>query len=261
MTLYTLITGASSGIGKAIAADRAKSGEHLVLVARSGEKLEALASELRQAHGVDVQVCARDLSESGAPKQVFRFCEERAIVVDRLVNCAGFSVTGNFERMPEEELVRMSMVNMVSVAQLTRLFLPSMLQRRQGAIANIASLGGFQGVPGMACYSATKSFVVTLTEALAGELTGTGVRVFAICPGFIDNDQFYNRAGHDRSRIITPVSSPEVVIRAVRRGFAGNSTLILPTGFDSMMRFTQRFVPRKMVVWLAGLFAGAQEKR
>lgn len=261
MKYYTLITGASSGIGKAIATDRAKSGEHLVLVARSASKLDALAAELKCAHGVDVQLFVQDLSERDAAERVFRFCQDNAIAVDCLVNCAGFSVTGSFERMPEEELVRMAMVNMVSVAALSRRFLPVMLERRRGAVVNIASLGGFQGVPGMACYSATKSFVVTLTEALAGEFGGTGVRIFAICPGFIDNDQFYSRAGHDRSRIVTPVSSPEVVVRAVRRGLNGNAILVLPTTFDSLMRFTQRFVPRKMVVWLAGVFAGAQEKR
>lgn len=260
MRFHTLITGASNGIGKAIAEDRAKSGEHLVLVARSGDKLKALAAELRQVHGVDVQVCARDLSEQEAARQVFGFCEAQGIAVDCLINCAGFSVTGRFERMPEEELVRMSMVNMVSLATLSRLFLPAMLERRRGAVVNIASLAGFQGVAGMACYSATKAFVVTLTEALAGEFRGTGVRIFAVCPGFIDNDQFYSRAGHDRSRIVTPVSSAEVVVRAVRRGLAGNSMLVSPTRFDSLMRFTQRFVPRKLVVRLAGLFAGAHQK-
>lgn len=261
MRFHSLVTGASNGIGKAIATDCAEQGDNLVLVARSAEKLEAFAGELRLAYGVDVQVCVQDLSERDAAKRVLRFCEEHAIAVDRLVNCAGFSVTGHFERMPEEELERMSMVNMVAVATMTRLFLPSMLERRRGAVVNIASLAGFQGVAGMACYSATKSFVVTLTEALAAELRGTGVRIFAVCPGFIDNDSFYNRAAYDRTRILTPISRPEVVTRALRRGLEGRAALVSPTLFDSLMRFTQRFVPRKMVVLLASLFAGAWEQR
>jgi len=261
MKFHTLVTGASNGIGKAIAADCAQQGDNLVLVARSSEKLETLAAELRRAHGADVQVCVQDLSERDAARQVLRFCDERGIAIDKLVNCAGFSVTGNFDRMPEEELLRMSMVNMVAVATMTRLFLLPMLERRRGAVVNIASLAGFQGVAGMACYSATKSFVVTLTEALAAELRGTGVRIFAVCPGFIDNDNFYSRAGHDRKRILTPISKPGVVLRAIRRGMAGSAMIVMPTFFDALMRFTQRLVPRKLVVFLAALFAGATQKR
>jgi uncharacterized protein len=261
MSFYTLITGASTGIGKRLAEEFARMGDNLVLVARSKEKLETLARELRRACGVEIHVCCQDISEPGAASEVFSFCEERGLAIDKLVNCAGFSIAGNFECMDEEAFVQMAMVNMVAVALLTRRFLPVMLSRRRGAVVNIASLAGFQGVPGMACYSASKAFVVNLTEALSIELQGTGVRVFAVCPGFIDNDNFYNRAGHDRSRIVTPVSSPEVVVKAVRRGLAGKGMLILPTFFDRLMVFSQRFVPRKIVALLAAIFAGAREKR
>ncbi|RXK81546.1 SDR family oxidoreductase [Chlorobaculum sp. 24CR] len=261
MSFYTLITGASTGIGKRLAEEFAGMGDNLVLVARSKEKLEALAGELRRACGVEIHVCRQDISEPGAAAAVFSFCEERGLSIDKLVNCAGFSIAGNFERMDEQALAQMAMVNMVAVASLTRRFLPAMLARRRGAVVNIASLAGFQGVPGMACYSASKAYVVNLTEALAIELQGTGVRVFAVCPGFIDNDNFYNRAGHDRSRIVTPVSSPEVVVKAVRKGLAGKGMLILPTFFDRLMVFSQRFVARKIVVLLAAIFAGAREKR
>lgn len=260
MSFHTLITGASTGIGRRLAEEFAMMGDNLVLVARSKDKLEMLAGELRRAHGVDVQVCCQDLSEPGAAAKVFRFCEQKGLAIDRLVNCAGFSVAGDFERMDEEMFVQMATVNMVAVTTLIRLFLPAMRVRRRGTVVNIASLAGFQGVPGMAAYSATKAFVVNLTEALSIELQGSGVRIFAVCPGFIDNDLFYSRAGHDRSRIIVPVSSPEVVVKAVRKGLAGKALLILPTFFDRLMVFSQRFVPRKIAAGLAGVFAGAREK-
>ena len=261
MSHYTLITGASTGIGKCLAEDFARMGDNLVLVARSRDRLEALAGELRRAHGVEVHVCAQDLSEVDAASEVFGFCEAKGLAIDKLVNCAGFSIAGNFERMDEEAFVQMAMVDMVAVASLTRRFLPAMLARRRGSVINIASIAGFQGVPGMACYSASKAFVVNLTEALFMELQGTGVRIFAVCPGFIDADGFFNRAGHDRSKIKVPVSSPQVVVKAVRRGLAGNAIVILPTVFDRLLIFPQRFVPRKLVIRLGSFFAGAVDKR
>ena len=151
MSHYTLITGASTGIGKCLAEDFARMGDNLVLVARSRDRLEALAGELRRAHGVEVHVCAQDLSEVDAASEVFGFCEAKGLAIDKLVNCAGFSIAGNFERMDEEAFVQMAMVDMVALAALTRRFLPAMLARRRGAVINIASVAGFQGVPGMAC--------------------------------------------------------------------------------------------------------------
>lgn len=257
---HTLVTGASMGIGSAIAKDFASRGENLVLVARSTGRLEELAAGLAARHGIDVRVFSADLGLQEAPGQVFDFCRGEGIEVGCVVNCAGFSVAGEFSRMPSQELSQMAMVNMVALAELTRLFLPGMIGRRRGAVINIASLAAFQGVPGMGFYSATKSFVVTLTEAIAGELRGSGVRVFAICPGFIDTDGFYERAGHDRKRIVVPVSRPDVVVRAVRRGLDSGATVVVPTLFDRIMVFTQRFMPRRLVVRLAGIFAGAMDK-
>jgi short-subunit dehydrogenase len=260
MSFHTLITGASTGIGKHLAEYFAGTGDNLVLVARSKEKLDVLAEELHRSCGVDVHVCCQDLSESGAASRVFEFCEKRGLCIDKLVNCAGFSIAGDFRHMSEEEFVQMAMVNTVALTTLIRLFLSGMLVRRRGAVVNIASLAGFQGVPGMAGYSATKAFVLNLTEALYIELQGTGIRIFAVCPGFIDNDQFYIRAGHDRRRISVPVSGTGVVLRAVRKGLEGSQMLVLPTLFDHLLVFTQRFLPGKIAGILAGLFAGARTR-
>ncbi len=257
----TLITGASTGLGKALAEDFAARGEHLVLVARSKSRLEELAAALAANHGVEVVVCCADLSLPGAPAQLYDTCRSLRLQVGRLVNCAGFSSVGDFVGIPPADLQGMVMVNALALAELTRRFLPDMVARRSGTVVNISSLSAFQGVPGMAVYAATKSFVRTLTEALGQELRGTGVRVFAVCPGFLDNDSFYARAGHDRSRILVPVASPQVVVRAVRRGLSKGPTIMVPTLFDRLMVFTQRFLPRPLVVLLAGLFAGASEKK
>ncbi|NTU68350.1 MAG: SDR family NAD(P)-dependent oxidoreductase [Chlorobiaceae bacterium] len=258
---HTLVTGASMGIGSRIAEDFASKGESLVLVARSRDRLEGIAATLSARHGVEVMVCSEDLGEAGGPGRVFEFCRARGISVDRLVNCAGFSVAGSFLRIAPEELHQMAMVNMVSLAEMVRLFLPGMIARGRGTVVNIASLASFQGVPGMGLYSATKSFVRILTEAINEEVRGSGVRVFAVCPGFIDNDQFYNRSGHDRKRIMVPISAPGVVVRAIRRGLDSGAAVVMPTLFDRLMVFTQRLMPRRVVVMLAGFFAGAGEKK
>ena len=157
MIFHTLITGASTGIGKYLAEDFASMGDNLLLVARSKEKLDSLAGELRRAHGVDVQVCCQDLSEIGAAGKVFGFCEQKGLAIDKLVNCAGFSVVGDFGRMDEEAFVQMATGNMVALAALIRRFLPAMLARRRGTVVNIASVAGFQGVPGMASPSLSAS--------------------------------------------------------------------------------------------------------
>jgi uncharacterized protein len=260
MKYHTLITGASTGIGKSLAEDFAAGGDNLVLVARSADKLEALATSLMDTYPIDVRVCCEDLGQAEGPERVFHFCSEEHLTIDRLINCAGFSMAGDYVRMAEGDLRQMAMVNMLAVSALTRYFVPSMIERRRGAVINIASLAAFQGVPGMAFYSATKSFVVTLTEALYDELRGSGVRVFAVCPGFIDNDSFYSRAGHDRERILVPIAPRKGVVRAVRRGLGNAAIAVIPTFFDSMMVFTQRLFSRKIVVRLAGFFAGAGDE-
>lgn len=260
MRQYTLVTGASTGIGRALAVDFAKNGSDLVLVARSSGKLQELADELVRTYEIDVRICCQDLSLPDAAVTIFGFCQQEGLGVDCLVNCAGFSEAGDFVDMKEEEIARMATVNMVAVTALIRLFLPVMLEKRRGVVINIASLAGFQGVPGMACYSATKAFVIRLTEALSVELQGSGIRIFAVCPGFIDNDRFYSTAGHDRGRIVVPVSGIDVVIRAVRKGIGGGGILVLPTFFDRLMVFSQRLVSRRIVVLLAGFFAGARSR-
>ena len=256
--LFTLITGASMGIGEAFAREFARSGRNLLLVARSADKLNALAEELREKWSVEVEICVEDLSDIESPRRIYEFCWLKKVSVDLLVNCAGLSCAGDFAEMPYEKLQEIVMINVMAMAGLSRLFLSDMVLRKKGSIINVASLGGFQGVPGLGLYSATKSFIITLTEALNMELSGTGVKVVALCPGFIDTG-FFKHAGHNAANIRLPMSGTDVVIKAAIKGLQHNRIRIFPTVIDQLLVFSQRMVTRRVAIRLAGFFAAVKE--
>ncbi len=256
--MFTLITGASMGIGEAIAREFAGRGHNLVLVARSADKLRALAQQLWQDWGIKVEICVEDLSDAESPARVYEFCHRQEIMVDILVNSAGLSHAGDFNDLPLGKLQEIMMVNMMAMVRLTRLFLSDMVERKKGIIINVASLGGLQGVPGLALYSATKSFVLTLTEALYVELKGKGIKVFAVCPGFVDTG-FFGRAGHNAANIRLPISGIDVVVKAVLKGLKKNRIRVFPTLIDTVLAFSQRAVSRKTTIRLAGFFAAVKD--
>lgn len=251
---YTLITGASSGIGRAFAFECARRKSNLVLVARSGQVLDGLARELASAYGIRVEVCTADLSEPDSARRVFSFCRNRSLHIGLLINSAGFGCAGEYADMPPDELESMVQVNMLSHARLIRLFVPSMLGCRKGGIINVASLGGLQGVAFLSLYSATKSFVMTLSEALHEELRGTGVRVVAVCPGYVDTG-FHDRSGQDPSQSVMPVYDASRVVRAALRGLKKNRGRVFPVFSDTVLAGLQRCTPRKVVLRLAALLA------
>jgi len=255
---HALITGASMGIGAAFAREYARQGHNLVLVARSDALLQTLAEELRRESGVDVTVCVEDLSDAEGPARIYACCRRQHIGVDLLVNCAGLSYAGDFQEIPFGKLEEMMMVNMMAMARLTRLFLPDMVTRRVGSIINVASLGALQGVPGLGLYSATKAFVLTLSEALNGELKGTGVKVVAVCPGFINTD-FFEHAGHNRANLRLPVYGTGVVVKAAIKGLKKNRVRVFPTLIDTVLVFSQRAVSRKIVIRIAGFIAAVKD--
>ncbi len=256
--MFTLITGASMGIGEAFARHFSRGGHNLVLVARSGERLQALAEELRQQNGVEVKVCVEDLGDGQSPERIYEFCRSQHAGVDFLVNCAGLSRAGDFDDIPIGKLEEIMMVNMTAMAKITRLFLPDMVARRAGSIVNVASLGGLQGVPGLGLYSATKAFVLTLSEALYEELQGKGVRVVAVCPGFI-NTGFFERAGHNSANLRLPISETGVVVKAAIKGLKNNKVRVFPTLIDVALVFSQRLVSRKIVIRIAGFIAAVRD--
>ena len=255
---YTLITGASMGIGEAFAREFAKKGHNLFLVARSHDRLLTLAEELRQKRGVEVEFCVEDLSDTESPERIYEFCRQKKVDIDILVNCAGISCAGDFAEMPYSKLEEIVMVNVMGTARLTRMFISDMVERKQGSIINVASLGGLQGVPGLGLYSATKSFVIALSEALHEELKGAGVKVTAVCPGFI-NTGFFKHSGHNAANIRLPISGTDVVVKAAIKGLKHNRIRIYPTLIDNILAFSQRLVTRSVVIRLAGFFAAVKD--
>jgi short-subunit dehydrogenase len=178
-----LVTGASSGIGAAIAAELASRGFSLILVARREERLLSLATELSSDHGIDVEVIAADLADEGERDRLQHELGGRGRAVEVLVNNAGFGHQADFARSPRERMVEMVRVNVEAVVDLTSRFIGPMVERGRGSVINIASTAAFQPLPGSAVYAASKSFVLSFSEAIRTELRGTGVTVTAVCPG------------------------------------------------------------------------------
>lgn len=178
-----VVTGASSGIGEELARNFADGGYDLVLVARSEDKLTALASELEQDKGVKTWVEPADLSTRGSAKKLAKSLQQQDIEVDVLVNCAGVLEHGSFINFTEKSQQDLIDLNISALTNMLSNFLPPMVARGKGRILNVASIAAFQPVPGLATYAATKAYVLSLTESLAEELSGKGVTVTALCPG------------------------------------------------------------------------------
>jgi short-subunit dehydrogenase len=227
-----LVTGASGGIGEDLARLIAAGGRDLVLLARSTDKLSALAGELTRAHKVAVTVLPADLSLPDAAARVARELADRQITVDILVNNAGFGTSGAFARGDSQELLRMLHVNILALTMLTRELLPAMLERRRGRVLNVASIAAFQPGPFMAGYYATKAYVLSLSEALSVETAGTGVTVTCLCPG-PTHTGFQERAGMQKTRVFK-------VLRVMR------SADVAREGYDAMMAGRSIVIPGLM---------------
>ncbi|MCX8155782.1 MAG: SDR family oxidoreductase [Verrucomicrobiae bacterium] len=232
-----LITGASSGIGAEYARQLARRGHALVLVARRRERMETLAQELRQKHGVAVECLTADLAEEAGQQTV----EKRLLSeppVGWLINNAGFGSGGLYHETKAPKQMAMIEVHVKAPARLIRAVLPAMVQRRQGVIINVASIAAFAMVPTSAMYSSTKLWMVGFTKALAAELEGSGVRVQALCPGFTHTEFHDTEEYRDFNRKVVPsfcwMHAAEVVaqsLRALERG----SGVFIPGWFNRLM--------------------------
>jgi short-subunit dehydrogenase len=207
-----VVTGASSGIGAELATALARRHCDLVLVARREDRLRDLATQLEQAHGIQARVVTADLS---VPAEVERLLDAIDAPIDVLVNNAGFATHGTFVEQDATRLSDEVAVNVGAVVGLTRALLPAMVQRRRGVVLNVASTAAFQPIPYMAVYGATKAFVLSFTEALWGELEGTGVDVLALCPGATDTE-FFDVAGESAS--VGGRQTPSQVAATAMRG-------------------------------------------
>lgn len=246
-----LITGASSGIGLELSRLFARDGYHLVLVARSAQKLQSLAAELEKTHGVNVNVLPADLSQSGAAEEIYRQVQSKGIHVDVLVNNAGFGVLSELATARLEDSRQMVELNVASLTMLTHLFLPGMVKQRFGRILNVGSTGSFSPVPSMAVYGATKAYVLSFSEALAEELRGTGVTVTALCPG-VTITGFQARSGVGGSRMVRMGSmTAEQVAHLGYQAMQRGRKVIIPGLFNRLMAAVIPFTPRPLVLRLS----------
>jgi len=246
----TLITGASSGIGAAFARKLAARGHNLLLVARSEEKLVTLCSELGRIKSIRAQYVAMDLSQADAPARLFAETLKRALEIDLLINNAGFGSMGDFAKLDLASELNMVDLNVRALVELTHLFLAPMRERKSGAIVNLASTAGFQPVPFMATYAATKAFVLTFTEALWEENRPHGVTVMALCPGATDTN-FFEASRMHRPPMRVSQTADYVVDAALRGLKRGKSTVI--SGWTNLFMIeAQRVVPRSLILRAAG---------
>jgi uncharacterized protein len=247
-----LVTGASSGIGAALAREAAKDGHDVVLVARRREPMEALAAELKTA-GAEVTVVAADLAKAGAADALMKTVDERGLVVDTLINNAGLGDMGRFDQSDPEKISAMLQVNVVALTELTRLLLPKMVARRRGRIMLVASTAAFQPGPGMAVYYATKSYVLSLGRALAYELRDTGVTATTLCPGPTATE-FAKVARMEGSALFEGPMPTMTAAEVARLGYqamkAGRREII--TGLvNTIIAMSARLAPTSMLLMIA----------
>jgi uncharacterized protein len=247
-----LITGASSGLGAEFARLFAADGHDVVLVARTESKLQQLATELTQTHGIRALVLASDLAHPSAPMEIANRLRRDGTEVDYLVNNAGFGLIGPFLSTNRATELAMIQVNVVALTDLTKLLLPAMVTRGRGRILNVASTAAFVPGPFMAVYYATKAYVLSLSQALSNELRGTGVTVTALCPG-PTRTGFATAAGA-RSRPswqARMVMEASTVARAGYRGMMRGETTVVPGLLNKLLTQSTRFLPRAMQAQIA----------
>ncbi|THF71052.1 SDR family oxidoreductase [Deinococcus sp. Arct2-2] len=257
-----LITGASGGIGEAIARQLAARGAHLILVARSEGKMQALAQELSAKHGIQAAVIALDLTRPDAGEVLEREVAARNLTVDILVNNAGFGGFSEFWTQDSGEISRMVAVNIAALTDLTRRFLPDMVARGRGRVLNVASTAAFLPGPLMAVYYASKAYVLSFSEGVNEELRGTGVSVTALCPGPVETG-FQDTAKLGESKLLSGVarlsilSAEEVAKQGVNAMLRGQAVLIAG-GFNRSQTLLPRLLPRAAV---ARLMARVQARK
>jgi uncharacterized protein len=248
-----LVTGASSGIGEAFCRQFAALGANLVMTARRGEAMNALAAELRSKHGTRIHIVTADLARETGAREVISFLHDEGLTVDVLINNAGFGHFGEFIDGEATMFRDMIGVNITSLVDLTRLLLPGMVSRGQGGILNVASMAGSGPVPNSAVYAATKAFVIRFSEALWYECRGTGVHVSVLCPGPVDTAFFDAAGGKPSKTLMRSVETADQVVKtgieALRRNKRKRPTTLALRLVDKLSRITP--------VWLTLAVAGA----
>lgn len=247
----TLITGSSVGIGAALAEVFAAHGHDLILVARRRDKLEARAAELERKFGVKVAYLAQDLADPTGPQSVFDAVTEQNLEVQHLVNNAGVGLYGKFAATDLDAERKMIQLNVTSLVELTKRFLPAMLRKRGGRILNVASTAAFVPGPWMSVYYASKAFVLSFSEAINYELASGGITVTTLCPGPTESE-FKVRAGSERSRLFEAfLMDAETVARAGYDGMMKGKAVVIPGLRNKLIPVAARLTPRPLIAMLS----------
>ncbi len=237
---YALVTGSSRGIGSSFARALAARSWNLILVARTKDQLDRLASELSTAFGIRVETVALDLVSPEAAADLARFLSERALDVELLVNNAGFGDRGEFSKLSIDEQLNMIRLNVFTLVEITHRLLPAMIAKKRGAVINVSSTAGFQPMPYAAVYAATKAFVTSFSMALSEECRPHGIAVVTLCPGPTRTESHTNedaRSGFPGGR----QPAAEVVEEALRQ--MDHSGLVVPRLINKLMAFSNRLMP------------------
>jgi short-subunit dehydrogenase len=249
-----LITGGSGGIGYELALQFAADGYQVVLVARNSQRLQQVASEITGKYKVPVHIIKIDLSEMVATQRLFEEVQTLGIQIDVLVNNAGFGVYGSYLETNGETELRMIDLNMRTLTDLIKRFVPDMVRRGTGGILNVASTGAFQPGPLMSVYFATKAYVLSYTEALANELKGTGVVVSVLCPGMTKTEFFVTPAFSDQKQTVNLRRVERMMMDASDvaaigyRGFKKGKRVIISGFLNKLMAISSKISPRGLVL-------------
>lgn len=240
---YVLITGASGGLGYELACLFAQKHRHLILLARSEDKLKKLQQNLTEQYGIKAEILVIDLSRPDAINSVIAFLDRLGANIDTLINNAGAGCYGEFAASPLDELMRNMNLNMLSVVALTHSLLPRLIQHPAATIMNISSAAAFQPVPLLSVYAATKAFIVAFSEGLATELTGSPVKVVCFCPGQFASG-FHKHAGMVNSRILQfPMPSARTVALQAYTAFEGKQSVVVGGMINKLFMFLTKLTP------------------
>ena len=249
MVRTALVTGASSGIGRALAHELAKDGYDLVLVSKTEQHLAEAVDELAALYpGRSYLPIVKDLTDAHAPEALYELLRSKNIVVELLVNDAGIGQQGRFVDIPLERERQLIRLNVEALTALTRLFLPEMVTSNRGGVLNVGSIAGFQPGPLLAVYHATKAFVVSFSEAIAEELKDSGVTVTCLCPGPTDTN-FFATADMTHVRVAAHPSShmdAATVARLGYQAFKDKERVYIPGVANKVMTFIRRVIPQQL---------------
>lgn len=253
-----LITGASSGIGATFAEVLAERGHDLILVARSKDKLDALAAKISAEHSCKVTVIAADLGLSNSGSALAQKVASLKLSVDLLINNAGFGSAGVFARQAPQRDAEMIALNCASVVDLAHAFLPAMIERGHGGILNVASMAGFQPMPFMAVYGASKAFVLSFSEGLWAELRGSGIKITALCPGPVDTP-FFEATGTPGLRNSVPkpfMMQVRPVVETALADLEAGRPVCVPGSSNKALTLLPRLLPRSFMAKMSARVMG-----